>query len=737
MGKRKKEITGYNYNGTFAQFIGIGPAYSLHKIENGDTVVWEGSLDNTYADGDGKSVLTTSLGTMHFYWGLPSQNPSATLEGLFLDQGVGAEAVPMPAYRNIIYVVCLDCAFGNQTVPPTLQFTLTRFPDPLTISAHAINGLGGSSIIPEIIYDLLTDTLFGRGIPESEINKASFEAAGNTLIDEGIGADVELDDTSNAREFIGKLMDYCDGLLYYEAGQIHCKLLRNDFNPASLASITEDHLLEEPTPRNELWDSTWNLTRLLFRDASNKWEETTELFDDPANAAIQGQRVEREFNLPWITDREIAKIVAKRKGIQGGIPKMFYTLLLPPSFRTVLPGDCVKLTYAKLGFDETVMRVMDRTLSGSLDGQVTLECRIEQSRNEENDFIVGTDTLNTPPVIDSSGTGDFEITPASPRLMVIPDELKQGYADGLLVAVNRTDPLISGASIHFTFDPIQSEYRQVLAVSNFPASGTLKWWTRIRGTHWLVRIQFATTDDHETVNGLAQAGADILIAAGYRARKTTGSIQDAHSINGMWFRRVEGGYIEIGADRVVTMEAAAGVFTTTIPAYETASVPANNPTAAIYAGRETDFAIIRSDTLAFEQDLPNSPASWGGSGGLDSAYERLIKVTLENQKGAEELADVTAAEFRRHDTTMSASGTYDPDWGASALSLAEMLDLVAGREFFGVTDANDDFTADIDAALAAIFFNASTEGQFLAGDDADTVLGSVAARALNIYTNTP
>src|SRR5688572_26049804 len=121
-GSPKPAVTGYNYFGTMAQVVCMGQVDILHRISNGETDIFTGPVDVGGADGSGRTILSTTLGTLRFYWGTPTQALDSILALLQLDLGSGVVTVPMPNWKRVCYVVCEDMAFGSQVSPPTLLF---------------------------------------------------------------------------------------------------------------------------------------------------------------------------------------------------------------------------------------------------------------------------------------------------------------------------------------------------------------------------------------------------------------------------------------------------------------------------------------------------------------------------------------------------------------------------------------------------------------------------------------
>jgi hypothetical protein len=122
------------YFGSAAQVVGCGPKDILWSIKNGDVVIWQGPIFRSEAaDVDGKTVLATTIGTIHWFWGVDSQAVDSLLATLNINQGNGLIVAPMPAFKKVALAVLHDCAFGQQTTPPTLKFEYSRFPAPLTL----------------------------------------------------------------------------------------------------------------------------------------------------------------------------------------------------------------------------------------------------------------------------------------------------------------------------------------------------------------------------------------------------------------------------------------------------------------------------------------------------------------------------------------------------------------------------------------------------------------------------
>lgn len=715
MGATSKElVTGYNYWGTYAEIIALGRVDVLYNIYNGDTLIWEGPIDRSSANGAGYTDITTSIGVISFYWGDPTQAIDTILAALEIDLGGGPVAVPMSAMRNVCYAVCYDMAFGGQTTAPTLTYDIQRwtraFPE-LDDVAHDVDG---DALIPEAIYELLTDSFVGAGIATTHVDKPSFLAACETLIDEEIGASPDIDQTQSVRELVGQLLNYIDGFIYFDAGKLKMGLVR----PAStvgLDVIDESDLLEEPRPLNSQFDGTWNKTILTFRDRDNNWEETTEEYDDPANAAIVGQTVRKTVNLPWVTKRDVAKKLAKLFGIKGGLPTIVWELTLKPEWKTLKPGDRFKLTYAAFGISERVVRVKSVTRGKASAPDISVTVQEEQARSTTGDYVPGTDTFDIPVTVGPDGTDSFDLVSATPRLSWLPTALKDSKDDGLLVALDRPTINTTGSDIYFTWDPAQAEYRRIGNQTSFPAKAEIISWHRYRTNNWLLRLEIANEWDYDRVQTLIDEALELFIVVGQRLIKTVGTPKNQHQVTAPWFKVVAGGRMELHSATVLDIEVDNAAFGTDDIELETTADDGRHPTIHVYVGRPEDFAILPHNAIQFDRNAGNSLD--------DTGLVRHIKTPVRNHKQAQDLADVTATTFDRNLTTMCPSGTYSRDWGAAAPSSYEMFDEQGYLEAIFQPGADYPHVEAIDEALGLFYNGVPSAEQIRLIEHIDDVLG--------------
>lgn len=712
-GKGSKDIiTGYNYWGGYAAALGLGPLYRLHEITNGDTTIWTGPADRSGADGDGKTVLTTSLGTIHFYWGTSGQNASAILEALQIDLGSGLTTLPTAAWRNVAYVVCSDLAFGQQTIAPTLIFHVERRLELLDLSTHEIDR---DAVVPEVIYDLLTNTLYGAGTAE-DVDVASFEAAAERTIDEELGCSPQYDERSTVREMVGQLLAYVDGFLYREDGKIKMGLTRQA-STGGLATLDAADLLEEPVPNPSHFAGTWNKTIVTFNDRDDKWEETSEDYDDPANAAIVGESVPRTFHFPHVTNRATAQRLAKLIGIRGGLPTIFWDLVLKPAHRTLQPGDRFKLDYAVFGVSSRVVRVKRVEIGGPTSPEVKVTVQEEQTRIEDNDYVPPEDIFSVPGTLDGSGSDGFEPVSTTPRIATLPSGLKGDETDGLVVACNRPDAFTVRGSVYWTWDPGVQVYRSIGTLRTFPAKGTIVCWHTVRTDHWSLRVEMDSAQDYEWLQSLAESATDVYAVVVGRSVKTVGSVNDEHQVESLWLAKVRGGRFELVSDTVIDIEVEGAQFGSDDLLLETAGDDGRFPGVHVYFGTLAEFFVYPTSTIAFEANAGNDVS--------DTGLVRYIKTPVGNHLNQEALADVTAVTFDRNDSSMCPNGTFSREWGAAAVTAYEIFNVEVGYKCTDEESADYDSIVDLNEAMGAVIDGTATAAQTLLVEHISSVIGAM------------
>jgi hypothetical protein len=423
--------------------------------------------------------------------------------------------------------------------------------------------------------------------------------------------------------------------------------------------------------------------------------------------------------------------------LKGSKPGFFFDVRLQPSHNVRHPGDLVKLTYAKFGFVEKVCRIMELERTRPDEPEVSAVLMVEHTRDTANDYVPPDDFFSTAPTISSDGTGDFPVTSVSPRVQTLPSGLKGTSLDGFLVAYDRADALLRYVKIFWTWDEVQKPYQQIGFQNQLPYGATVVCWHQLSLTNWLLRVRFASAALRNGFNGAAPTAPEWLSVSGYRKVKLGGTPSDTHELVGLWGIKVESGYYAIVGTDMHDIEVQSGYFGSPAMLLETLANPANSPTERAFFGARDDFFVFPTDTINFERNDGNAPINPQTGLSADTDWKRRFKVTAANHKQEQTLAEVSAVNFDRNDSTMNGGGTYSPDWGIRAKSTYELYDLLAGQYFLLTTAAAYPDVGDIDDGLGNVYDGVASATEKLLWNPVDDVLGTYLNLNNSIYANNP
>lgn len=647
--------------------------------------------------------------------------PAVNISG----DGTGASATAEISNGKVTKVTLNDTGSGYTTA--TVSFD-GGFAVPATAEAMIFHETNGDSILPEAIYDLFTNPIYGLGINAAGINVADFLAAAIEVLAEDLGVSPYIDRAASLREIIGQFNPYLDSFIYQSQGRIGFKLVRpTDLTKA--VSLNEDDFTEELAPDYQGLDKTWSMTRLTFTDQTNQWKSDSEPYDNRVIADNLGYSIEKEVGCPHVIRRDVAKRIAKRVGIKAAHPPVFYRTKLLPLHASRNIGDVVLLSYEKFGLTNVAARIMEKTIGAATKPEVDVLLMLEQTRSDAFDYLPPTDFLVTPSLL-TNNLGkvlEWAFIPTQPRLMVLPPDLLSTHKDGWLTAFNRQLSTDLRAQIWFTFDPSQSPYKKVMTSEDIPGLCAVQNWHKCNDARqsWIVRVVFANQLDYDYFTTLISNNEDVYFVFGRHDVQLAGAGSDQEQVTGFWGVTVSGGYFRQIDAQTFDVQIDTGQFSWPTFALEPNGSPSNGPSEISYAGTLAAFAVYTSNSIKF--------ARAGGNGPNDKDLKRRVKVALINHKKTEPLEETFEANYDFNDTTMSASGTYNPDWGLRTPTSYELYDALAGDYFTNAAALNFDMVIDIDEALLRFYDGVASTDDQTVFSSINQILGAYLQRADGRY----
>lgn len=222
-----------------------------------------------------------------------------------------------------------------------------------------------------IIYKAITSTDQGAGEPSATLDDASFRAAALTFHAEGCGLSFQWRNEGPIFDFLAEVCRHAGAVLTLDPRTGLTKLvpLRDDYTPAALDLITEDHITEVVEWQDAADGESINEVTVEYRKRDGSKGTATWV----NRASVQEQGVSHQtIAFPGITQHALALRVAKRECMQRSSNLSRGKLKVNRNAWDKLPGEVFRFSHGPEGIDELVVRVIDIDLGTLTDGEITV-----------------------------------------------------------------------------------------------------------------------------------------------------------------------------------------------------------------------------------------------------------------------------------------------------------------------------------------------------------------------------
>lgn len=225
-----------------------------------------------------------------------------------------------------------------------------------------------------IIYQCVTDPVWGMGYPTQAIDVDSFEAAADTLYTEGFGLCMLWNKQDELGAFIRTVLDHIGAVFYSDpkTGKFGLQLLRSDYDPDALQVFDEGNVVALESFQRVGYGDTVNEITVVFRDAGTN-KDTPVTVQNLANVQAQGAVVSQTRQYPGLPSASLALRVAQRDLIAASTPLAKARIVVNRSAWDLFPGDVLKLNWPKLGLVGIVFRVLGVDYGTLTDGTITVD----------------------------------------------------------------------------------------------------------------------------------------------------------------------------------------------------------------------------------------------------------------------------------------------------------------------------------------------------------------------------
>ncbi|WLQ13323.1 phage tail protein [Hahella aquimaris] len=356
MGGSSKSVTvGYRYYLGMHLAICHGPVDALTEIQVGDRQAWKGDLKSS-----GRLQLNEKelfggdkreggvYGSVDAAFGEETQQPNDYLKAVQGD--------PQPAYRGlfslILRQVCL--AANNPYIKPwavrVKRCFRAWYPDKAEIH--------GAANPAHILYECLTNPVWGMGYPAISLDDGGFRAAADALYQEGFGLSLIWSQQSKIEQFVKEVLDHIGGVLTTSPtnGRFVLKLVRANYTQSALPVFGPNTVIELESFQRAAWGETTNELVLIYTHPES-FKETSVTVQDLANIQAQGAVVSQTRRYPGITSDVLASRVAMRDLTAVSTPLAKVRLKVNRNGWRLAPGDVFILTWPALGIESLVLRI--------------------------------------------------------------------------------------------------------------------------------------------------------------------------------------------------------------------------------------------------------------------------------------------------------------------------------------------------------------------------------------------
>ena len=328
-------------------------------------------LDSFYMTGTnlfgGEKQLGGLVGPVVFYHGTATQPSDPYLS----TQLPGAN--PAPAYAGYCHAVFQQVYVGTGNTINPIAIVVRRCPDPLALGAGNAN-INGDANPAWMIWDLMTSTAYGLGIPPSRFDPVSFTAASVTLLSEGLGMSMQIDNPATADATVTEILRHISGCLFTDpaTGLWTLKLIRADYDPTTLVELGDADLLSPPEFSRLTWDETLNEIKIKYCDRSLYFTVRLAQAQETANYAARGQLASDPQEFFGLSNFGIAQFVAQRELQARSYPIGRAKLMTTRKAWNFRIGQVFAFSNSALGFVRVPYRVATINYGDLLKGDIEI-----------------------------------------------------------------------------------------------------------------------------------------------------------------------------------------------------------------------------------------------------------------------------------------------------------------------------------------------------------------------------
>lgn len=224
-----------------------------------------------------------------------------------------------------------------------------------------------------MLYQCVTDPVWGMGKDTTLIDEASFSDAGATLLTEGFGLCMIWYEQSSMEDFIVEVLKHIDGILDWNlsTGLYELRLVRNNYDPSELPVFDESNIVSFDSFSRSGWGETTNELVVNFTSQATGGVASISV-QDLGNILIQGSVVSQTHTYNGVQDPSLAFRLAVRDLTAMSTPLAVIAFKANRQAAFVKKGAPIKINWAAEALTGLICRVADIDYGTLEDGTVSI-----------------------------------------------------------------------------------------------------------------------------------------------------------------------------------------------------------------------------------------------------------------------------------------------------------------------------------------------------------------------------
>lgn len=319
-GSSETQVTGYKYFLSFEYGLCMGPVDGvwqvisdpgqLELLDNDELLLFNGA---DYLELDATNQGEDQGGTITIYRGDNNQNRG---NDDYDNDGMN--------YRHVCWAMFDHYHMGPNPAPNSYQFELTRWPVCLDENSQVVSGLerrgsfnSGSDQYNDanpaaILYEILTNKVWGRGMDPTLIDKESFKDASQYFANQNLGMSFSINEQQSLSDIVESVRLHVDTILVWNGSEVRCRVLMDESKAYDDILKLDANTLRDLEVTRPAWPDVVNEVRCEFVSREDNYEPQNVIVQNIGAIDTVGQINSKKIGLRGFSTWDNADRTAKR-----------------------------------------------------------------------------------------------------------------------------------------------------------------------------------------------------------------------------------------------------------------------------------------------------------------------------------------------------------------------------------------------------------------------------------------